>query len=213
MSSSAPDPAASAGATASAESGAVPGGVTEILLAWGGGDPRALEALLPVVYAELRRQAARAMRREPAGHTLDPTGLVHEAYLRLVHHGRARWKNRAQFFGVAAQLMRRILVDHARAHGAAKRGGAARPVTLDHAGRVPAAEADAPDGAADVLAVHAALERFAAVDPDQARLVELRYFGGLTIEEAAGVLGVSPATVKREWASARAWLRRELTTS
>ncbi|GJG89146.1 DNA-directed RNA polymerase sigma-70 factor [Gemmatimonadetes bacterium T265] len=188
--------------------GAAPA-VTELLVAWNAGDVAALDALMPVIYAELRRQAARAMRREADGHTLATTGLVHEAYLRLVEHDRVQWQNRAQFFGVAAQLMRRILVDHARAHHAAKRGGAVHRVTLSHADDV-AAGPSAADDAAEVLGVHTALERLAALDPEQARLVELRYFGGLTIEETAGALGVSPATVKREWAVARAWLRREL---
>ena len=170
--------------------------VTGLLIAWGAGDGRALDALLPVIYDEMRRQAVRAMRRESAGHTLDATGLVHEVYLRFVAQTRGQWQNRAQFFGVAAQLMRRILVDHARAQHAAKRGGAFQPVTLGHA--------------ADVLAMHEALQRLAVLDPAQARLVELRYFGGLTIEETAAVLAVSPATVKREWAVARAWLRQAL---
>jgi RNA polymerase sigma-70 factor, ECF subfamily len=161
----------------------------------------AAEALLPEVYAELHRQAERAMRGEGAEHTLQATALVHEAWLRLADQHVA-WNDRAHFHGVAAQLMRRILVDHARARHAAKRGGGATRVTLSDA---PAAEQGA-----DVLALHEALERLAALDPDQAHLVELRWFGGLSIEETAKVLGVSPATVKREWAVARAWLRREL---
>lgn len=172
-----------------------------------------LDALLPAVYAELRRQTARALRREAAGHTLSATALVHEAYLRLAGQGGAAWRDRAHFVGVAAHLMRQILVDHARARHAAKRGKGAVCVTLDPAGDVASADAriDAgADGAADVLALHDALGRLAEFDPGQARLVELRYFGGLTIEETAAALGVSPATVKREWAVARAWLRREL---
>jgi RNA polymerase sigma factor (TIGR02999 family) len=180
--------------------------VTEWLLAWGAGDRSALDALLPVVYAELHRQAERALRRETPGHTLQATALVHEAYLRLVEQDHARWQNRAQFLGVAAHLMRRVLVDHARARHAAKRGGAAEAVTL---GDVDVAR-EAPG--VDVLALHEALERLAGLDPAQARLVELRFFGGLTIEETAEALGISPATVKREWATARAWLRRELET-
>jgi len=182
-----------------------PDDVTGLLLAWGEGDPNAFNALLPVVYAELRRQAERAMRREAAGHTLQPTALVHEAYLRLVDHARVPWQNRAQFFGIAARCMRRVLVDHARARGAAKRGGPGIRTSLDDAN---AAAGEEP--ASMVVAVHEALERLAALDAEQARLVELRYFGGLTIEETAEALGVSPATVKREWALARAWLRREL---
>jgi len=185
-----------------------PAHVTGLLLAWGGGDASALEALLPAVYAELRVQARRAMRHETPGHTLQTTALVHEAYLRLVDQQRVGWQNRAQFFGVAAQLMRRILVDHARARLAEKRGGGAAAVTLSD---VAAADPTTGGGdGVDVLAVHEALERLAALDPDQARVVELRYFGGLTIEETAAALGISPATVKREWAVARGWLRREL---
>ena len=183
--------------------------MTGLLLAWQAGDAAALDALMPVVYDELRRQAAQAMRRERAGHTLDTTGLVHEAYLRLVEQERAAWQNRAQFFGVAAQLMRRVLVDHARGRDAAKRGGGAERVTLDRAGDVAAGDATV-DGVADVLAVHDALHRLAALDPGQARIVELRYFGGLTIDETADVLETSPTTVKREWAVARAWMQRAL---
>lgn len=189
-----------------------PGRVTALLLAWGEGDRAALDALLPAVYDELHRQAERALRREAPGHTLQATGLVHEAYLRLVDQRRARWANRAQFFGVAAQLMRRILVDHARSRRAAKRGGGEQAVTLG-------AELPAHDGAPgaagggavlDVLALDDALARLAALDPRQAQVVELRYFGGLDIDETAAALDVSPATVKREWTVARAWLRREL---
>jgi RNA polymerase sigma factor (TIGR02999 family) len=181
--------------------------VTQLLVAWGAGDQAAGERLLPAVYAELRRQAARAMRRESSEHTLQATALVHEAYLRLVDQRRVVWRNRAHFFGVAAQVMRRILVDHARGRHAAKRGGAFRQVTV---GDADVAVTPAADHGVDVLALHEALERLASLDPDQARLVELRYFGGLSIEETAEALGVSPATVKREWAIARAWLRREL---
>ncbi|MEP6730462.1 MAG: sigma-70 family RNA polymerase sigma factor [bacterium] len=184
--------------------------VTPLLLAWGTGDKSAFEQLLPAIYAELHRQASRAMRREGHEHTLQPTALVHEAYLRLVDQRRAQWQNRAQFFGVAAQVMRRILVDHARAQHAAKRGGALQQVTLGDAAQ---ASASQDDSALDVLALHDALDRLAAIDPEQARLVELRYFGGMNIEETAEALGVSPATVKREWVVARAWLRRELTTA
>jgi len=180
--------------------------VTQLLVAWGAGDRLAGERLLPAVYAELRRQAARAMRRESSEHTLQATALVHEAYLRLVDQRRAVWRGRAHFFGVAAQVMRRILVDHARERHAAKRGGGVRQLTL---GGADAAGPDAGQGV-DVLALHEALERLAALDSDQARIVELRYFGGLSIEETAEALDVSPATVKREWAVARAWLRREL---
>ena len=186
--------------------------VTGLLLAWGAGDPGALDRLLPVVYAELRRQARRVMRRESAGHTLQPTALVHEAYLRLVDQRRARWESRTQFFAVAAQAMRRVLVDHARARRRAKRGGGASPVTLADALDAATESASAVTDVAgvDALALDEALTRFAALDPGKARLVELRYFAGLSIPEAAAALGVSPATVGREWAVARAWLRREM---
>jgi RNA polymerase sigma-70 factor, ECF subfamily len=182
--------------------------VTQLLRAWRSGDNRAGEQLLPVVYAELHRRAAAAMRREVDGHTLQPTALVHEAYMKLVGQKHADWQNRSQFYGVAAQLMRRILIDHAREHLAAKRGGGARPVTLSGV--------DVPndsDEAVDVLALHEALERLSALDERQGKVVELRYFGGLSVEETAEALEISPATVKREWATARAWLKRELASS
>ncbi len=182
-----------------------PPDVTGLLVAWGAGDAAAGERLLPAIYDELHRQAARAMRREGDAHTLQATAVVHEAYLRLVDQRRVEWRNRAHFFGVAAQMMRRVLVDHARARLAGKRGGELQRVTLGDVG-----SGAADDANVDVLALHDALERLAALDPDQARLVELRYFGGLGIEDTAKTLGVSPATVKREWAVARAWLRREL---
>ena len=178
--------------------------VTGLLQAWVGGDAAALDRLVPIVYDELHRQAQRYLRRENPGHTLQTTALVHEAYLRLVDQREARWQNRAQFFGVAAQVMRRILVDHARRHQAAKRGGSAVPVPLEE-GEVAARGSDV-----DLVALDDALTRLAAVDPQQARVVELRYFTGLGIEETAEALGISPATVKREWAMARAWLKREL---
>jgi len=164
---------------------------------------------MAAVYAELHQQAARAMGRETPDHTLQATALVSEAYLRLIDQSRVQWRNRAHFFGVAAQLMRRILVDHARGRLAAKRGGGARQLTLDDADPVGASP---NDEAVVVLALHEALERLAALDPGQARIVELRYFGGMTIEDTAEALGLSPATIKREWAVARAWLRRELGT-
>ena len=191
----------SAGAPASPD-------VTALLLAWGAGDRAAFDALVPAIYDALHAQAARVLRHEATGHTLSPTALVNEAYLRLVDQTRVRVESRAHFYGIAARLMRQILVDHARARGAAKRGGhagdAARPLTLGDA------EAAAGEPAAEVLAVHEALERLAALDPAQARLVELRYFAGLTIAETAATLGVSPATANRQWAVASAWLRREL---
>lgn len=182
--------------------------VTALLLAWSDGDRDAPDALLGAVYDELHRQAARAMGRESEGNTLQATALVHEAYLRVVDQRRVSWRNRSHFFGISAQLMRRILVDHARGRLTDKRGGGLTPVTLTHSG---AASASADDSAVDVMALHEALERLAAFDPEQARIVELRYFGGLTIEETAEATGVSQTTVKSEWAIARAWLRRELT--
>jgi RNA polymerase sigma-70 factor, ECF subfamily len=185
--------------------------VTQLLLGWSGGDRSASEQLMAAVYAELHAQAARAMGREIPEHTLQATALVNEAYLRLIDQRRVEWRNRAHFFGVAAQLMRRILVDHARGRDAAKRGGGVRPVTLGHADA--AGDATPDEGGVDVLVLHDALERLAAIDPRQARVVELRYFGGMNIEDTAEALDLSPATVKREWAVARAWLRRELRAS
>jgi RNA polymerase sigma-70 factor, ECF subfamily len=183
--------------------------LTQLLQAWHRGDVAASEKLLPVIYAELHRQAARAMRRESETHTLQPTALVNEAYLRLVGQDRVEWQSRAQFFGVAAQMMRRILVDHARGHRAVKRGAGMPRISLDGA-EVRGELAANSDSDASVLDLHEALERLAVLDALQARLVELRYFGGLTIEETAAALERSPATIKREWAIARAWLRREL---
>lgn len=182
--------------------------VTQMLRDWRGGDKAAGERLLPIVYAELHRRAAAAMRREDAGHTLQPTALVHEAYMRLVDQRQGQYQNRSQFYGIAAQMMRRVLIDHAREHLAAKRGGGARQVTLSGVD-IPADS----DDAVDILALHDALERLAALDERQAKVVELRYFGGLSVEEAAEALEISPATVKREWATARAWLKRELAAS
>jgi RNA polymerase sigma factor (TIGR02999 family) len=178
--------------------------VTDLLRAWGAGEADALDRLVPLVYDELRHQARRYLRREAVGHTLQTTGLVHEAYLRLVDQRAVRWESRAQFFGVAAQLMRRILVDHARAQHAAKRGGSAIQVPLED-DTAAASERDV-----DLLALDEALTRLAALSERQARVVELRYFAGLGIEETAEVLGVSIGPVKRDWAVARAWLRREL---
>jgi RNA polymerase sigma factor (TIGR02999 family) len=160
---------------------------------------------MPLVYEDLRRVAASYMRREAVGHALQPTALVHETYVRLIDQKQVKWRNRAHFFGVAASMMRRILVDHARRRRADKRGGDWERVTLDHH-ELPAAAARE----VDVLALHESLQRLAAFDPRQERLVELRYFGGLTIEEAAEVLGISPATVVREWTIAKAWLRADL---
>ena len=177
--------------------------ITALLAAWGQGDERAADKLIPLVYDELRRIAAHALRGEAAGHTLQTTALVHETYLRMVDQRAADWHNRAQFFGVAARVMRRVLVDHARERLASKRGGGATRVTLEN---IPGK----PDEGVDVLTLNDALDDLARIDPLQARLIELRYFTGLNIEETAEALQVSPSTVKREWAVARAWLRREL---
>jgi len=180
--------------------------LTELLLASQAGAPGAVDRLMPLVYDELKVLAAGYLRAERADHTLQTTGLVHEAYLKLVDQRRTTWQNRAHFFGIAAQAMRRILVDHARRRRARKRD-AGRPITLDDevAGSLPDSD--------EVLAVDEALERLAALDPRQARLVELRYFAGLSIEQTAESLEISPATVKRDWLSAKAWLQRELSAS
>ena len=189
--------------------------VTELLRAWGGGDAQATESLARLVYAELRRQARLALRREGEGHTLQPTALVHEAWLRLGDQHDVRWESRTQFFAIAAQVMRRVLLDHARTRHALKRGGGGVQVSLAGADRSlaepgsPAAEGSSLD-AVELIALNDALERLALLDPQKARLVELRYFAGLSIPEAAAALGVSTATVGREWAIARMWLRREL---
>ena len=181
-----------------------PRGVTELLVDWQRGDRSALDRLMPAVYEELHRLAGRYLAREPSDHTLQATALVHEAYVRLVDQRSVRWQNRAHFFGIAAQLMRRILVDHARRRDAAKRGDGARPLSLDEA-------ADhTPSHPLDILELDRALERLTALDSEQGRIVEMRFFGGLTVEESAEVLGVSPRTVKRQWRAARAWLYREL---
>jgi RNA polymerase sigma factor (TIGR02999 family) len=179
--------------------------VTQLLLDWSRGDRAALDRLMPLVYRELRTLAGRTLRHERSGHTLPPTALVHEAYLKLVDQRQVRWHDRAHFFAVAAQIMRRILVDYARRHGAAKRGSG-EP-------RLPLEEADGAAAAAPVvdwLALDRALDRLGALDARQARIVELRFFGGLTIDETAEVLRVSPATVTNDWSLARGWLYREL---
>ena len=179
--------------------------VTEMLQAWGSrGDREALDELMPIVYEELRRQAARHLRHERAGHTLQTTALVHEAYLRLVDQRDVRWQNRAHFYAIAAQLMRRILVDHARRGSAAKRGGSALKLPLDEA------FASTGEREVDLVAIDEALLKLAELDPQQSRVVELRFFGGLNVEETAEVLGVSPRTVKRDWSVAKAWLHREI---
>jgi RNA polymerase sigma-70 factor (ECF subfamily) len=179
--------------------------MTQLLVAWSEGDQSALEQLLPLVNTELRRLAGHYMRRENPGHTLQTSALVNEAYLRLIDQKNVRWQNRAHFFGIAAQLMRRILIDHARKHQYQKRGGGAIQVSLDEAVAVVEARA------AELLAVDEALERLTAMDARKGRIVELRFFGGLTEDETAEVMGVSLPTVQREWRAAKAWLHRMLT--
>src|SRR6266849_2486547 len=172
-----------------------------------GGSQQALAEKVPLIYSELRRLAAHYMRREHGYNTLQTTALVHEAYLRLVEQREVQWENREQFLGIAAQLMRRVLVDHSRRLQASKRGGDVEKVFLREAALV------GKERAADVVALDQALTQLAELDPPQARLVVLRFFGGLTIEEAAGVLGISPATAKRNWSVAKAWLARALRES
>ncbi len=181
-----------------------PQNVTQLLLQWNSGDPAARDALIPLVYSELRRLARHYLEQEKRAHTLSSTALVHEAYLRLVNQREVTWQNRAHFFGVAAQMMRRILVDHARKRASAKRGGQSLTLALDDA------VASAQQNQVDLVALDEALDGLAKLDERQSRLVELRFFGGLSIEETSEVLGVSTPTVKRDWASARAWLFREL---
>lgn len=183
---------------------ALPGDVTTILRAWSDGDRAALDRLTPIVYDELRRLARQYMRRERSGHSLQTSALVNEAYLRLVDYKRMRWHDRAHFFAVSAQLMRRILVDHARRHNL-KRGGGIPHVSLDNAVEV------AGDPATDLVALDEALNALARLDPRKVQVVEMRFFGGLSVEETAAVLKVSPVTVMRDWSSATAWLYRELT--
>jgi RNA polymerase sigma factor (TIGR02999 family) len=184
--------------------GSPPKDVTQLLIDWNNGNRQALDELLPLVYDELRRVAARYLQRERPGQTLQGTALVHEAYLRLIDQTRVRWQNRAHFLGVAAQMIRRILVDHARAKQSAKRGGIAMKLSLDES-------IEAPErGEVDLGALDDALEDLGKIDPQQARIVELRFFTGLSIEETAEALSISPATVKRDWVVARAWLFREL---
>lgn len=178
--------------------------VTRWLIAGSAGDARALEALLPLVYDELHRQAVRFFNRERAGHTLQPTALVNEVYLRLINQREVNWQNRAQFFGIAAEMMRRILVSHARGRQAQKRGGAAQHITLDEG---VAAE---PQRDLNLLALDDALTRLEQLDPEKSRMVELRFFSGLSVEETAKVMGVSPRTIDRKWQTAKAWLHREI---
>ena len=178
--------------------------ITRLLVAWGDGDQSALAELTPLVYEELHRLAHRYMGGERPGHSLQTTALVNEAYVRLIDWKNVRWQNRAHFFGVSAQLMRRILVDFARARGNGKRGGRAQRVALEDAPAV------SDDRGTDLVALDEALHALAELDPRQSKVVELRFFGGLSIEEAAEVLKVSSATVRRDWSLARVWLLREL---
>jgi RNA polymerase sigma factor (TIGR02999 family) len=180
--------------------------VTKLLLAWNKGDRGALNLLMPLVYDELRRLARRYMRSESPGHTLQATALVNDAYIRLVDQTRVNWQNRAQFFGVAAQIIRRVLVDHARARHRLKRGGDALRVELNE-GNIATKR-----GGMDIIALDDVLNRLANMDPQKCQIIELRFFGGLSIEETARALNISPATIKREWAFARSWLYKEMTS-
>ncbi len=182
----------------------VPGGVSQLLQAWGRGDVQAGEDLIPVVYRELRRRAAAYLREERRDHTLQPTGLVHEAYVRLVGKEHIAWQNRAHFFGVASKMMRRILVDHAREHRAAKRPGGVKVTLDDHIGAAQPIDCE-------ILLLDRALSDLSLIDPRQAQIVELRYFGGLSEQEVATLLSLSRATVTREWHTARAWMYRRMT--
>jgi len=184
-----------------------PNQITEQLIAWSKGDEAALERLIPAVYQELRRMADHYLRGEDSGHSLQPTALVHEAYLRLIDQTKVEWQNRAHFFGVAAQMMRRILIDHAKAKHRVKRGGTAVKVMLDENANF------TQERASELLALDDALQRLARMDERKSRIVELRYFGGLTVEETAQVLGISDKTVMRDWNLAKAWLYRELTNN
>jgi len=181
--------------------------LTELLAAWGDGDRSALDKLIPLVHDELRRLAHRYMSGERTGHTLETTALVNEAYIRLIDSSRVRWQNRTHFFAVSAQLMRRILVDYARSHRSIKRGGGSPPAPLDDA------LAFSPERDTDLVALDEALSRLASLDERKSRVVELRFFGGLAVEETAEALGVSPDTVMRDWRLAKSWLMRELEAS
>ena len=178
--------------------------VTQLLVAWSDGDRAALDQLTPLVYEELHRLARNHMSRERQGHTLQTSALVNEAYLRLIDQKNVRWQNRAQFFSIASRLMRRILVDHARSHRYAKRGGDIRRVSLDEAAVL------AQESAAELVALDDALKSLAALDPRKCQVVELRFFGGMSVEESAEVLGVSVVTVMRDWSTAKAWLHRAM---
>ena len=181
-----------------------PADLTQLLVDWSSGHPEALEALLPRVHSELQKLAAAYLRRERPDHTLESGALVNEAYLRLIQQDRVQWKNRTHFYGVAAQLMRRILVDHARSRAALKRGAEVTMLSVSHLG-----DERGPQYL-DLLALDTALTKLAALDPQQSRIVELRFFGELSVEETAELLGISPATVKRDWAVAKGWLYRQV---
>ena len=176
--------------------------VTQLLLDWNNGDKAALDKLVPLVYKEMKRLAAHYMRRERPGQTIQTTALVNEAYIRLVDYKRMRWQDRSHFFAVAAQVMRRILVERARSRHQAKRGGGAQKVSLDETAML------SDERSEELLALDDALMRLEALDPRKSRIIELRFFGGLNIEETAEVIGLSPTTIQREWRSARAWLYR-----
>ena len=182
----------------------MPKEITRLLIAWNRGDESARDKLMPLIYDELRGLARGVLRRERINHTLQPTALVHEAFLRLVDQNQVNWQNRAHFFGIAARLMRQILVNHAEARRAAKRGGSAERLSLNEIDHFVA------EKEIDLVALNEALNNLERIDPQQGQIVELRYFSGLTIEEVAEVMNISPATIKREWNTARAWLRREL---
>jgi len=182
-----------------------PDNVSRLLAEWRDGNKQAFEEMLPLIYDELRRLAHSFLNRERQGHTLQTTALVHEAYLKLVHQRDARWQNRAHFFAIAAQAMRRILIDSARKHIAEKRGSGGEKLSLDEVAAI------SPEPNANLIALDLALTRLAKIDSQQSRIIELRYFGGLTVEETAEVMSLSPATIKREWTMARAWLHQALT--
>lgn len=184
-----------------------PQGVTELLVAWSNGDKNARDQLMTIVYQELHRLAHHYMKRESPGHTLQTSALVNEAFVRLVDQRNVQWQNRAHFFGIAAQMMRRILVDYARQRRYAKRGGGAPRMALDDALII------SEERSAEVIELHEALEKLVEFDPRKSQIVELRFFGGLSIEETADVLAVSPGTVMRDWTLAKAWLRREMTNN
>jgi RNA polymerase sigma factor (TIGR02999 family) len=182
-----------------------PGSITRLLVDWRDGDKGALDRLIPLVYKEMRRLAGYYMRRQRADHTLQTSALINEAYLRLIDHKNMRWENRAHFYAVAAQAMRRILVDHARSRGYQKRGGGALKVSFDEA------VIGAQERAGELIVLDDALKDLAAIDPRKSQIVELRYFGGLSVDETAEVIGVSPVTVMREWRSAKGWLLKAIT--